>query len=409
MLSTKYARWIRSEVTERKIGWFKRMKKNRKKKLLNPVKGTSSAFILSVLIHAGLITIAGLIIVITVKPNPPVKWKPPPPITPPKVALEKLKMPVKNPTKPKAAKKITAVLDNLAFSSISFPDLAPGGIGTGASGGEDGIAFIDLPPMEPVSLFGTKESTGNDFEGRVYDFKFFKNGKKTNMYFEEPSTKLYGKGESETAPLVFLRYINQDWDSSVISPYKRSSKLYTSHFCFPGVPSLIMADQFGQRDMQPFNFMVLFKGNLVYPKDITFRFWCTAATAGVIRVGKKDVLARSRLRSIFDFKWKDTKNWITAYYPIADAFMIPGDWITLKAGVPVPMKVALYGRGNNGSVNLVILVEEKGKKYPKRMVGGPLLPIFKTEELTHDMLDQIMKYLPEDEVNLTNGPIFRLF
>jgi len=385
------------------------MKKQKKRKSLNPVRGTSSAFILSLLVHGGLAAVATLIVVFTIKPEPPAVFKRPPPVKNPKVALEKLKMPVKTPSKPKASKKITAVLDPLAFSAISFPDLAPGGDGPGnTGGGEDGMAFLDIPPLENVGIFGHPESTGNDFGGRVYDFKFWADGRKTKMYSEEPSLKMYG-GTGESAIQVFMNYIHKHWRTSVISPYKKSEKLYTAHFCFPGVPSLIAADQFGQREMEPFNFMVKYEGSLVYPKEITFRFWCTAATAGVINVNNKDVLARSRIPKIFDFEWQDKEDCERFRYRLSDEYMIASDWITLKAGEPVPMKVALYGRGNNGRISLVILVEEKGKKYPSRAIGGPLLPIFKTEELTHDMLDQIMKYLADGEANLTNGPIFRDF
>ena len=387
------------------------MKKQKKRKSLNPVKGTSSAFILSLLVHGGLAAVATLIVVFTIKPEPPADFVSPPPVKNPKIALEKLKMPVKTPSKPKASKKITAVLDPLAFSAISFPDLPEGGDGPGNSGGgEDGMAFLEIPPLESVALFGHPESTGNDFGGRVYDFKFWADGRKTKMYFEEPKMTGYD-GECEMALLMFAKYINEGWKTSVISPYKKSEKLYTTHFCFPGVPSLIAADQFGQRDLEAFNFMVGYQGSLVYPKDITFRFWCTAASGAVINVGGKDVLARCRksLIDLFDFNWKDKEDWKRFQYALSDGYMVAGDWITLKAGEPVPMKVALHARGNNGQISLVILVEEKGKKYPSRAIGGPLLPIFKTEELSHDMLDQIMKYLPAGEVNLTNGPIFRDF
>jgi len=382
--------------------------KKRKKDVLNPTKGTPSAFILSLLIHGGLIALATWYVVFR-QPPPKVKdFVPPPNVKPSKMPIEKIKMPVKRPSKPKASAKIVAAVDVVAFNAISFPDMPDGGIGDGIGDGEEGIGFIELPPLENVPLFGRHESEGNDFSAQIFDFKFWANGKKTPMYFEEPSTKMYD-GTGESAPQVFLRFINQGWKESIITPYKKSAKLYTTHFCFPSVPSLIAADQFGERDLEPFNFMVLFKGKLVYPKDITFRFWCTASTAAVINVNGKDVLARSRLPNIFDFEWVDIKRWAKARYAITEEYMIPSDWITLKAGEPVPMKVALYARGNNGQVNLVILVEEKGKKYPSRpVVRGPLLPIFKTEELNHDMLDQIMKYLPEGEADLTNGPIFKL-
>jgi hypothetical protein len=45
-------------------------------------------------------------------------------------------------------------------------------------------------------------------------------------------------------------------------------------------------------------------------------------------------------------------------------------------------------------------------EYPKTYQGGPLLPAFKTAEISRDMLDVIYKNLVEDEISLTTGPIF---
>ena len=85
-----------------------------------------------------------------------------------------------------------------------------------------------------------------------------------------------------------------------------------------------------------------------------------------------------------------------------------GDWITLKAGEAVDMQV-LFGEWWGGLVSGMLLVEVEGVDYPKTRQGGPLLPAFKTEEFSLDMREQIMKYLPEGECSLTNGPVFRDF
>ena len=54
-------------------------------------------------------------------------------------------------------------------------------------------------------------------------------------------------------------------------------------------------------------------------------------------------------------------------------------------------------------------VQVEGVEYPISSQGGPLLPAFKTEPFTQDMLDEIYKLLPEGECDLTGGPIFRDF
>ena len=83
-----------------------------------------------------------------------------------------------------------------------------------------------------------------------------------------------------------------------------------------------------------------------------------------------------------------------------------GDWITLKAGVPVKMEV-LFGEWTGGMQSGMLTVEVKGEKYPKNRHHGPLLPAFKTAEFTRDQIEEIQIYLYENEVSLTNGPVFR--
>ena len=88
--------------------------------------------------------------------------------------------------------------------------------------------------------------------------------------------------------------------------------------------------------------------------------------------------------------------------------MAVGNWITLKAGQPVEMEV-MYGEWAGGAVAGMLLVEVEGEEYPESRQGGPILPAFRTEEFSQDMLEEIRKYLPEGEASLTNGPVFRDF
>jgi hypothetical protein len=83
---------------------------------------------------------------------------------------------------------------------------------------------------------------------------------------------------------------------------------------------------------------------------------------------------------------------------------IVGDWVTLEPGVPVDMEMVIGDNG--GQACFMIAVEEQGVEYPKTYQGGPLLPAFKTAEFSRDMLDLIYKNLVEDEICLTNGPVF---
>jgi hypothetical protein len=85
--------------------------------------------------------------------------------------------------------------------------------------------------------------------------------------------------------------------------------------------------------------------------------------------------------------------------------MVVGDWIELKAGEPLPLKV-LFGEWNGGSFTGMLLVEVEGVDYPTGREGGPLLPAFKTEELSWDTITEISRFLAPNECSLTNGPVF---
>jgi len=59
------------------------------------------------------------------------------------------------------------------------------------------------------------------------------------------------------------------------------------------------------------------------------------------------------------------------------------------------------------NASFILFVEVKGEDYPKGVHNGPLLPIFKTAELTRDHLDIIYRSLADEEVDCVNGPVFR--
>lgn len=85
-----------------------------------------------------------------------------------------------------------------------------------------------------------------------------------------------------------------------------------------------------------------------------------------------------------------------------------GDWVTLKAGEPQKMEMVLTDNVGFG-FTAIVAVEVKGVEYERREKGGPLLPVFRTSELSHEDLDRIYADLAEGELSCTNGPIFRDF
>ena len=161
--------------------------------------------------------------------------------------------------------------------------------------------------------------------------------------------------------------------------------------------------------------IVHYKGKLVHKEDITFRFWVAADDSLAIRVDDEVVVAASHINHtdgiskraplMYHSLWESSSP-DTSKYWIGHSLATVGDWITLEAGVPKDIEVVATDNPN-ANASFVVMVEEKGVDYPKGRHNGPLLPIFKTAELTHDHLDIIYRSLADEEVDCVNGPIFR--
>jgi len=353
------------------------------------------AVMCSVAIHASLFFLAGLLVVFTVVKKDVNKFVPPKAVERPKMTLRQPKVKVKQNAKPKPTTRIVTKIDRATMPDILLPEMS--GMTAGFGGGIDGFDIsLDLGK---TSVFGEDKSIGNDFVGQLYDLKRDRNGGVATM------------GDEQSRELVD-EFILGGWKEADLSRYYRApNKLYTTHFIIPPIPSPMAPDVFGAPETESFYFFVKYKGNLVYPEDIKFRFWGTGDAFGMIRVDGKLVLlncwAFHQVRDGYYNMWQSSSA-DSQKYQLGNQMMAVGDWIELKAGEPVDMEL-MFGEWRGGQVACMILVEVDGVDYPQTRQGGPLLPAFKTEEFTRDQIEEIGKYLPEGECSLTNGPVFRDF
>jgi hypothetical protein len=208
---------------------------------------------------------------------------------------------------------------------------------------------------------------------------------------------------------VLQKYVLSGWDDSILAKYYQlPKKLYATHFLVPVMPSTLCTDAFGGRDLESYYIFVVYKGKLVYPEDIRFRFWGVGDAYIFVNVDGKEVLLNAwRFHKVW-FNWWRSKDPKDLSYLLGNQNMAVGDWIELKANEPVDMNV-LFGEWQGGQMSGMLLVEVEGQEYPKSHWNGPLLPAFKTEEMTWEDITEIYKYLPEDECSLTNGPLFNDF
>jgi len=360
-----------------------------KKKSRSVNKGAPSGFVISLLVHAAAFLVAGIFVVFTVVQKEEKKFVPPKPVDRPKMKLKKPKVKVKKNSKPKVTTRIVTKVQKATMPDIQLPEMSGLGEGLGVD-----LGFDMVPELGEISVFGGGQSIGNDFEGRCYFFKYDRRGGDSVM-------------DSDKFIYLLREFCANGWRESRLSRYYRTpDKLYTRSIMVPPVNSTMAADVFGQPDMESYWFFAKYKGQLVYPEDIRFRFWGAGDAFLVVNVDGENVLingVRQRLE-VLDF-WQSTHADNDKYF-LANKPLRIGDWIDLKAGEPLEMQV-LFGEYAGGSMTGMLLVEVDGVEYPQTRQGGPLLPAFKTEEFTRDQLEEIRKYLPEGECSLTNGPVFR--
>ena len=357
-------------------------------------KGMPSAVALSILIHAALFLLAGMLVVFTVVKKEEKKFEPPKAVERPKMKLRKPKVKVKKNAKPKPTTQIVVKTTRANMPELQLPEIS--GMGEGLSGGIDG--FDLMPDFGETTLFGSGQSVGNDFVGTFYDTKRGRGGRTLPV---DPEGNAWRD--------LIHKFLRRGWDTSILSRYYRSpKKLYATNLVVPLAPSSVVPLAFGDKDAVGALWMVHYKGQLVHKEAITFRFWGMADEFMAVRVDGKLVLALDWpppsfpkiIRGLWDSESADSLK-----YYMGDERAVVGDWITLEPGEPLDMEILI---GDNGRVLCYFLaVEVEGVEYERNRQGGPILPAFKTAKLSHDLLDIIYNGLPEGEICLTNGPVFR--
>ncbi|RKX46667.1 MAG: hypothetical protein DRP64_02875 [Verrucomicrobia bacterium] len=370
---------------------MKRVLKKRQK----IVKGMPSAVALSILIHAALFLLAGMLVVFTVVRKEEQKFVPPKAVERPKMKLKKPKVKVKKTSKPKPTTRIATKV-----RKANMPDIVLPGMSLMTSGLAGGIGGFDtMSDLGEVSVFGSGQSIGNDFVGTFYDFKRDRQGRPLSTVKEDFAYKL-------------ANFVKRGWKTSVLASYYQSPrKLYTTSFMVPPIKSMLGPRAFGE-DTGGWCWMVLYKGKLVYPEDIKFRFWGFGDDILLVRVDGKLVLngnwhsdGGNTYVTDIGGSWDSTSNDDARYWYGNNKARV-GDWIELKAGELHDMEV-MIGEVPGGSFSAMLTVQVEGMEYERNRQGGPILPMFSTAEPSRDLQDAIYKDLIRGEVAVTNGPVFR--
>jgi len=365
------------------------------KKEKKVVRGTPTAVLISILIHVGLFLLAGMFVVFTVVKQKEVEFEPPKPVERPKMKLKKPKVKIKKSSKPKPTTRIVTKVQKASMPDIQLPEMS--GMEEGLDSGIGG--FDMMPDLGEVTIFGGGQTIGNDFVGTFYDFKRDRNGRHLGTVKEEFVD-------------ILTRFVKQGWRESLISRYYKSpKKLYATCFMVPPIKSTLGPRAFGE-DTGGWCWMVLYKGKLVYPEDIKFRFWGFGDDILLVRVNGKLVLngnwhndGSAMYITLMGGKWDSTSSDDAQYYYGNNKARV-GDWIELKAGEMVDMEV-MIGEVPGGIFSAMLTVQVDGVEYPRNRQGAPILPMFKTAEPSRELQDVIYSSLIENEAAVTNGPVFR--
>jgi len=323
-----------------------------------------SAVVLSIVIHAALFLLAGMLVVFTVVKKEEKKFSPPKAVERPKMKLKKPKVKIKKTSRPKPTTRIVTKMNRASMPDIQLPEMS--GMGEGLGGGIGG--FDMMPDLEEVTIFGTGQSIGNDFVGTFYDFKRDRSGRNIPHSLDKAAQDI-------------KEFIRSGWKASELSRYYRApKKLYATSFIMTAVPSAVAAWAFGEYETIGYQWMVHYKGKLVHNEAITFRFWGYGDDFMAVAVDGKLVLSTGWS----DYAARITPQWRTHsaksfQYWLGNGKAVVGDWITLEPGVAHDMDF-LATEMPGGTFSAALLVEVQGVEYERNRQPGPILPVFKTEE-----------------------------
>jgi hypothetical protein len=365
------------------------------KKIKKSGKGTPSAVMISIIVHAVILSVAGGLVVFSAIKKAEKKFVPPPPVDRPKMDLKKPRVKVKQASKPRATTRISTK-SVASMPDIQLPDIS--NAGSGLSGGVGGYELV--PNVAEMSMFGGTKSVavGNDFEGTFYSLRYDRRGKETSM------------GESEYISTI-RRFVELNWNPYVFAPYYRApQKLYTTQIFIPTIFSEFGPSQFGipaGPDFDPYLWCVHYKGKIMRKDGGRFRFWGFGDDVLLVRVNGRVVLNAS---------WGDFRTELYDWprheedyrYYMGHAQAAVGDWFDLEPGVPVEMEV-LIGEIPGGEFCAYLVVEDAEEDYAENQQGMPILPVFKTAEIPERIKDKIRYTLIRGEADLDSDLMFNVY
>jgi len=386
------------------------------KKLVNKTKGlirgTSTAVLLSVVIHAVLFFAAGVWVVFKFIDAQEAKFVAPPPLERPKMQLKKLRVKVKPTAKPrKSTQRITSTRKTAAMPDIQLPEMTGMGAGLQSVGG-----FEMMADMSEMTIFGGGKSMGNDLEGTLYYMMWNRQG--------EPIPAMASGSNAAGWPVNALfrdevnKFLVNNWSPLTFAKYYRSpKKLYATQFMLPKFGSDRALQIYDMPEGQEAaRYVIHYKGKISHPTGGKFRFWGTGDDFFFVRINKKLILdARTTIGKSYsghrhNAQFKTPNGWKSSSkenmkHLLGTSSAKISDWFVLEPGVPIEMEV-LIGEDMGGRTSALLNVQEFGVEYPENGYGSPILPAFKTAPIPDHIVDELEYLNIPGDTDLRGGPIF---
>jgi hypothetical protein len=369
------------------------------------IRGTSTAVLISAALHITLLVAASGWVIFTVVQNQAAKFVPVK-VDRPKMDLKKLRVKVKDSSKPRKSSERIVSSRRSAMSDLQLPKMTGTGMGEGLAKGISG--FDLMADLSKMTILGGGRSVGNDLEGTFYHLLKDRSGNPLPDYYPvdgEPN---------QNYTRVLNTFLANNWSRKTLDQFWRSpTKLYATFFMLPPFVSNFGPKKFGlSEDEIGASYLVHYKGKIAHKTGGKFRFWGTADDLLFIRINGKLVLD-GRDRGGHTKDWKTPENWKSsdpenAKYFLGQSMAIVGDWFALEPGVPVEMEV-LFGEDQGGRTSCMLNIQQFGVEYPTNQYKAPILPAFKTAPIPEHLVDEIEYGLIEGESDLTGGPVFGVY
>lgn len=308
----------------------------------------------------------------------------------------------RRPSAPSSSAARVISVNSESAVAIPVPDYTPSEASVDFGNGDDfgnGWSGVSEGDGGGGSGFGSSGAIIGALKGCLYDFKQRSDGKPLP----------YDSAKASDYVDKAVRVQRSRFEEHAFERYFRAPKeLYLTHLAIHFSPAAAGPEYFGAKDMiRPTGWMATYRGRIVAPETGTYRFRGVGDDYLVVFVDKRLTLVGCwpDIQPAVAGRWDPGKPSGSLRSPLGTAPLVYGDWINLRAGVPVDIAIGI-GERPGGMVGFVLEVEQKGVDHRTDANGRKILPLFTTHAFTEEQRKQITSEFKDYEFDWANVPVF---